>query len=1400
MCAGDPVTDPLRFPPRFLRTVDDTVFAMPAPSRPPDGTRSLNAFLAAGDIVGAEAVARSLLHDQDGHLDGALGLARCAFARGDLDGALRWARRCARYAPKDVALKGFLGALLVAAGRADEVPALLEGVAEQAATPSAALALGQALARTGAADRLGALVGRLLTRFPPTLAPLLADLADHLVVTGAVAGWAAADTGLRIVGTLPAVPAGGPTARTLAVHGPDGPLLDLDLSSFIHRHGCPHDRAAALRSFEIRLEAALEGRRVRVTLDGADLLGSPLLPLRHGVVEGVATVEADGVTGWAWCPGDPPRAVEVRVTDAHGRSVALAANLPLDDAQAYGTEDGDYAFRLDPAAAGLAPGLLAVTAGPGGAALAGSPVLWPGPGRLARLPVPVAPPPARPARRHRPPAAIDIVVPVYRGHAETMACLHAVLATVDGTATGAPPCSIVVIDDAGPEPDLTRDLQALAARGRITLLRNDRNRGFPGTVNRGLGLHPDRDVVLLNADTLVAGDWLARLHAAAWSAPDIGTVTPLSNDATILSYPSGRDRSPAPSAAQTVQLHRLAGAVNADLRVELPTAVGFCTYIRRDCLDEVGPLEEVLFGRGYGEENDFCLRARQRGWRHLGAADVFVAHVGGRSFGRQTALLAARNGRVLEGLHPGYHALVGAFIAADPLATARRRLDLARLAGEAEPRRRAVLLITLAGRGGVGRFVADHTAALEAQGWRVLRLTPEAEEDEDAKDPKGAKAKHRPVPPPALRRCRLAVADRPDLRDLVFRTEADIGELVAALRLAGVAAVEIHHGVGHHPAVFDLPARLDVPYDVVVHDYHPICPRMHLLDAAGRYCGEPDVAACERCTADPDDRFDPALSVTGLRRRTRAVMAGARRVTVPTRDVAARILRHIGPRPVEVRPWEEVAPAPRPRPPRPPGGRWRVCTIGAVGIQKGYEVLLACARDAAARDLPLEFVVVGFSEEDPPLFATGRAFVTGRFAEDEAVDLVRTQNAHLAFLPSVSPETWCYALSTAWRAGLEVAAFDIGALGERIRAQGGGHLLALPPDPAAINHALLSILEGGKLDVRAPSGVAIARSEFPHPIPRPRGETPMIANPAAVESHQPSQYKTTAQSLLLTPGFYSMMVTQGGGQVVPGEFPLPSVQLAPAPGIPANIGVEMLGTLPGNWLTKPGDMVVIKVTGGTANVVLTSFKSQEQPNAMLALQFARLDGDVPKAAPAPAPAPAPAFAPAPVQAPAFAAAPVQAPAFAPAPALPAAPSPRTEITAHIQRQGDTRFSDGAWAGNVGQRQWIEAFVIAPVEGLAAEDIEYKALTANGWETPWMTGGNVCGSRGLGTPLVGFSIRLRGATAERFDCVYEGAFVSGHRSQPGQNGSPCRSDVIGDPLEGILLRFVEKRPAVAARPF
>jgi GT2 family glycosyltransferase len=269
---------------------------------------------------------------------------------------------------------------------------------------------------------------------------------------------------------------------------------------------------------------------------------------------------------------------------------------------------------------------------------------------------------------------VDIIVPVHRGLAATQRCLDSLHAAQSGVRS-----ETVVIDDATPEPEIARFLDGLASGQRITLLRNDANEGFVRSVNRGMALHRERDVVLLNSDTEVTGDWLDRLRQCAYASPDIGTATPFSNNATICSYPFDGWSGGVPGTLGLAALDRLFAATNARQSVDLPTGVGSCLFIRRACLDEIGAFDAERFGRGYGEENDFCLRALAKGWRSVLAADVFVFHEGAVSFAgereeRTVAALAA-----LLAVHPGYPDRVRAFVAADPIRPLREAIDVARL-------------------------------------------------------------------------------------------------------------------------------------------------------------------------------------------------------------------------------------------------------------------------------------------------------------------------------------------------------------------------------------------------------------------------------------------------------------------------------------------------------------------------------------------------------------------------------------------------------------------------------------------------------------------------------------------------------------------------------------------------
>lgn len=300
------------------------------------------------------------------------------------------------------------------------------------------------------------------------------------------------------------------------------------------------------------------------------------------------------------------------------------------------------------------------------------------PGQPAALlhgsPLVFAAAPQAPAPAADDPGQVSIVIPVYRQRALVQTCIESVLASLAHNRT---PAELVVVDDASPEPALSAWLDVQAAAGRITLLRNPTNLGFIEAVNRGLRAHPERDALLLNADTEVHGDWIDRLRAALYSAPDIASVTPWSNNGEISSFPAIVRNAPAPTSAELAEIDGAA----ADLRrrgasadVEVPTCCGFAMLMRRSTIARIGMLDGVALVRGYGEEVDWCLRARAAGQRHLLATGVFVAHTGTVSFRFEKTLRVRQNRHVLAERYPTYHTEYAAFLADDPLGSARAAL------------------------------------------------------------------------------------------------------------------------------------------------------------------------------------------------------------------------------------------------------------------------------------------------------------------------------------------------------------------------------------------------------------------------------------------------------------------------------------------------------------------------------------------------------------------------------------------------------------------------------------------------------------------------------------------------------------------------------------------------------
>lgn len=593
---------------------------------------------------------------------------------------------------------------------------------------------------------------------------------------------------------------------------------------------------------------------------------------------------------------------------------------------------------------------------------------------------------------------VDVIIPAYNGLADLRRCVDSVL-----TASVSLPHQLIVIDDASPDAAVGDYLRELGRRQPgIQILSNPHNLGFVGTVNRGMSLHPARDVVLLNSDTRVANDWLGRLQACAYSEPTIGTATPFSNNATICSFPRSCELNELPAGWTVADLDRVFSQVNAGARVGLPTGIGFCMYIKRECLHQVGGFDQETFGRGYGEENDFCMRAQRLGWRDVLCADTYVYHAGGGSFGLEKQALEQAAIAVLAQRYPDYQTLVLRHIEEDPARPLRLRVQL-ELVRQGPGRR--VLYICHGLGGGTERHLVDLAARLGEQ-LAPLVLRPEG----------GG--------------VRLGLGIGAGDPALGFRLPDDAEVLVEALRYLAIERVHFHHTMGLNPWVWGLPERLGVPFDLTLHDYYLINANPTLIGEDATYCDDPETRDEHCVLAYP---LPGGVDAATWRRNQEVLLYGADRVIAPSHFTAG-LYRHYFPRlqpTVAAHPdWEGDWPYPTPRA-LAVNGVLKVAVLGAISREKGADLLEATALHCRTRGIPVSFTLIGYAYR--PL--DGVVAQWGPYRDPELAALLNDAEPHVVWFPACWPETYSYTLSTVLNAALPVVAPNIGAFPERLRGR-----------------------------------------------------------------------------------------------------------------------------------------------------------------------------------------------------------------------------------------------------------------------------------------------------------------------------------------------------------------------------
>jgi hypothetical protein len=290
--------------------------------------------------------------------------------------------------------------------------------------------------------------------------------------------------------------------------------------------------------------------------------------------------------------------------------------------------------------------------------------------------------------------------------------------------------------------------------------------------------------------------------------------------------------------------------------------------------------------------------------------------------------------------------------------------------------------------------------------------------------------------------------------------------------------------------------------------------------------------------------------------------------------------------------------------------------------------------------------------------------------------------------------------------------------------------------------------------------------------------------PAAPEQSQRriTELRVSGHLMTLDTGVFCVFQAVGSPVSADGSG-LPGVRISLPPGSAGNPDAVSISTFRSDgWLSGRDAAALIRVSDGPAQVLVTVYQAPGHGvETAPRLQVLRLSQDNAAADRARA-------------------------------QLAAAGAEPPEVVVHVQRMGDLGGKMGDWLGEPGSKLWIEGFAVTPPPEIAAEDIEYQAVLGRGWNSPWVEGGNFCGSRGMALPLLGLKLRLKGEAAKSHTVSYAASFVDGTTIGPVEEGEPCEAESLAamEALQVLLSPRAEasvprdkpasaKPPAAARKP-
>lgn len=631
----------------------------------------------------------------------------------------------------------------------------------------------------------------------------------------------------------------------------------------------------------------------------------------------------------------------------------------------------------------------------------------------------------------------DVIIPIYNAIDCVKECVNSVIKNTDLKENG-----LILIDDKSPDESVREYLKVLESDLKninVTILYNETNLGFVGTVNKGMK-YSKNDVLLLNSDTEVGPKWLELMKECAYSQENVGSVTALSNNATLVSVPIGLQANELPSNMSFEEYAILVQMNSLKKYPELPTAHGFCMYIRRDVLDNVGYFDAKTFGKGYGEENDFSYRCMEYGYKHLLCDEVIVYHKESQSFSESKTELINNNLKILAKRYPAYVSKTDMWLKRFPLKNICQNINYS----INQYNRKNILFVVhdwsniKDNIGGTTLHCYDlieglrehfniHVLAPEGGLYKIYSYFKTGEEELKFD----------------------GIMNNVGIANLYSKEyESMVEKIVDGL---DIDVVHVHHMIGHYFDILDVAKSRNIKTIYTVHDFYCLCPSINMLYNMEQYCLCIDKKDCTQCLKNKLginnniiylwkirwenylEQFDEVLTPS---KSTKEILQ-KEYTKLHCKDIEHGINIHQNKSNLTY------------------NGKMNVAFVGVMAKHKGAEIVQDLIK--IVKDSDVSFHLFGDSEYQGLKKSTNNYIYHGKYKREELPQLLADNNINLVCNLSIWPETYSYTLTETISCGVPVLSYNVGAVAERIEKYGFGWTVPLDTTTKDLGKFIVSL-------------------------------------------------------------------------------------------------------------------------------------------------------------------------------------------------------------------------------------------------------------------------------------------------------------------------------------------------------